>query len=49
MLVEHAAQKSQVLILSGALRSHYKKNKVQHSILSWKAMHYSRLDGNNLF
>lgn len=26
-----------------------RKNKVQHSFLSRKALHYSRLDGNNLF
>lgn len=30
------AQRSQALILSGALRSHYKRNKVQHLVFSWK-------------
>lgn len=45
----HIALKSQVFILPGALRSHCKKNKVQHSFLCWKAMDYSRLGGNNLF
>lgn len=48
---EHTAPpppKKEVFISFEALRTHYKKIKVQHSFCSWKAMRYSKLDGNTV-